>query len=940
MIFKGLIQWLYDLIINITQYLSSSLLDIFNMDLSYFETTIPITSAVVDIMIVTGWALLLGNLVFQAMKSMVTGLGFEGEDPKTLFGRTFVMGFLLLGSRQICDIGLGITKKVIDMLQVPDVVQIPQLSDSFFDVPGDASWLLAVIIGVILVIQIIKLFFEIGERYVIVAVLTILSPLAFAMGGSKNTADIFKGWVRMFASMCLMMVLSVLFLKFILSAMSVVPKGVAIIPWTVFIVALARMGRKIDGIVARIGLNPAITGDPLGHSRFPGMLSYMVIRNMAGSIGKAAAASKGSSPSGKSGASRPAPVSNPSSYGTSSPGAGASPLRPPIGSSGTKPDNSSTQTPFAGSAKDTTAPFVTPTGGSNKADGSIKSAETATHRDSRNTAHAPALTTGSELGGLGVAKDTTALAGRPPLRPPIGAQTETNGRTATAKSTDSGARAAAGRPEAVKSSDASAGVATQGKADSSGNGTARPSAARPAINSLGTHSADKPAARPITKDATLPDKTGREAIKAAPSVTLAKGTATGTEAGIGTRSNDIKGAVPRGTDIKDAKTKDAAAATAAKPSTPVFSRPFPDIKSANAAKGGTVPPRGESASAGKEGVAEAGKSARPHRPVTGAAGTRLSNGPTRASAGSPQSSAGPKKPPVESRPPDASVINKAGDVNQKGGNVSQNQTSATNVTLQKKAASPGRGAPNAAAAKGGISRPTAGRMPNPSKMGGVSSASTSRHNESAKTNARVNNADNAQNQTVHSKGAPEQTSRGNARESYGNSASRPENGAHGASGTPNNSAYRTNEIAKSNAASGQSGRAAGQAPGNSGSTTAIRPAAAGSATNNTVATDATLSQSGASTSNPPSSSYGTPSRPSAANQPDNINRKASRSDTGRPERADSSDTRPPARDIGKSPRRPQSPTPVNEEIRDRLKNRPPYKPDGARPYGEKRGSDI
>ena len=124
----------------------------------------------------------------------------------------------------------------------------------------------------------------------IVAVLTILSPLAFAMSGSKSTSDIFKGWVRMFASMCLMVVLSVLFLKFILSAMSVVPKGVAIIPWTVFIVALARMGRKIDSIVTKIGLNPAITGDPLGHSRMPGMLSYMVIRNMAGSIGKAAAA--------------------------------------------------------------------------------------------------------------------------------------------------------------------------------------------------------------------------------------------------------------------------------------------------------------------------------------------------------------------------------------------------------------------------------------------------------------------------------------------------------------------------------------------------------------------------------------------------------------------------------------------------------------------------
>jgi len=71
---------------------------------------------------------------------------------------------------------------------------------------------------IILVFQIVKLFFVIGERYVVVAILTILSPMAFAMGGSKNTADIFKGWARMFASMCLMLIPRVVYLKLILSA--------------------------------------------------------------------------------------------------------------------------------------------------------------------------------------------------------------------------------------------------------------------------------------------------------------------------------------------------------------------------------------------------------------------------------------------------------------------------------------------------------------------------------------------------------------------------------------------------------------------------------------------------------------------------------------------------------------------------------------------------
>ena len=292
LLFKGLLQWLFDMLIHITEYLANSLLTIFSMDLAYFETAVPVTGDVFNIITCLGWALLLGNLTFQAAKSMMSGLGFEGESPQTLFARSFVMTFLLVFSRQVCDIGLSIAKGVIELLQVPEIVQVPKLSEDTFQVPGDASWLLVIIVGFILIVQLVKLFFEIGERYVVLAVLAVLSPLAFAMGGSKSTADIFRGWTRMFGSMCLMVVLSVVFLKFLLSAMSVVPSGVEVIPWTIFVVAIAKTGRKIDALIMRIGLNPAATGDPLGgFSRMPGMLTYAVARNMAQNIGQAATSS-------------------------------------------------------------------------------------------------------------------------------------------------------------------------------------------------------------------------------------------------------------------------------------------------------------------------------------------------------------------------------------------------------------------------------------------------------------------------------------------------------------------------------------------------------------------------------------------------------------------------------------------------------------------------
>lgn len=291
-IFQGLIQWIYSLLLEIVEYIANGLLDVFSMDLDYYESVIPITGDILNIIIASGWAFLLGNLIFQTAKSMMSGLGFEAEDPKTLFARTFVFGFFLLASRQICDIGLGISSTLIAMLQVPDSVTITVPDETTFSI--GASWLLVVIIGFVVMWQIVKLFFEIGERYFLLGFLTLMAPWAFAMGGSKSTADVFKGWLRMFASMCVMMVMNVIFLKMLLSAMGYLPTGVGALPWMILVVAIARVARKIDSIIARIGLNPAITGEGLGRG-LPGMLSFMVIKSMASNIGKAAGGAMGAS---------------------------------------------------------------------------------------------------------------------------------------------------------------------------------------------------------------------------------------------------------------------------------------------------------------------------------------------------------------------------------------------------------------------------------------------------------------------------------------------------------------------------------------------------------------------------------------------------------------------------------------------------------------------
>ena len=290
-ILKGLVEWLYEMMLDIMSYASGELLGVMSMDLSYFERTAPVISDIVDVFIALGWALLIGNLVFQSIKIMVSGAGFEAEDPKTLFLRTFVFSFLLLASREICDLCSSMAGVVITMLDLPDAITVTTPDESMFSLGSGAKWLLVIIVGVVLMVQMVKLLFEIGERYVITSVLTFFAPLAFAMGGSKNTTDIFKGWCRMYGSMLIMMIMNIVFLKLIMSAMSSMTSGGVLI-WLVFIVALTRVARKIDSHIGKIGLNPAQTGNEIG-SHMPGAMTMMAVKVMSSKIGKSIAAAKG-----------------------------------------------------------------------------------------------------------------------------------------------------------------------------------------------------------------------------------------------------------------------------------------------------------------------------------------------------------------------------------------------------------------------------------------------------------------------------------------------------------------------------------------------------------------------------------------------------------------------------------------------------------------------
>ena len=315
LLFQGFIEWIYGLILECWEYFASVLFDLMSLDFAYLREHMPVIDTIRQIMLGVGWALLIGNLVFQATRGMAAGLGFDAEDPKLLFTRTFAFSFLLVASPQICELGLNMTSTVIELLQMPDAVDVTFADEaSFGGLTG--SWLLVVICGIIVMFQTFKLIMEMAERYFILAVLTITSPLAFGMGGSRNTSDIFNGWCRMFGSMCLLMATNVMFVKMLLSVLSYYPSGLDVLPWMVLVITIVKVAKKADSILARIGLNPAMTGDPLGRG-FPGAMTMMVVRSMvsnaAHTLGR-----NGNQPRSGSGNSKPNAPTGPRSGGAGS----------------------------------------------------------------------------------------------------------------------------------------------------------------------------------------------------------------------------------------------------------------------------------------------------------------------------------------------------------------------------------------------------------------------------------------------------------------------------------------------------------------------------------------------------------------------------------------------------------------------------------------------
>lgn len=281
-IFEGIVTWISSIVTDLMDAVSGLFLNALGTDMTAMEEYFPFVEKAFTVMQYTGWAILFLVTVWQLFR-IFGGPITEAENPWTLIARSSLFALLIGYAKPIFTLALDIATAPYTALM--DVTMSAEdftfagvgsaLSNGLTTIVSVVSvvgLLLLVILEIALGWNYFKLLLETVERYVVVGVLCYTSPLAYSMGASKTTSNVFRSWCHMVGSQLLLLVMNVWFLRAFNSSMGqFVGNGGAlssgqgsIFLWLFCALAFLKTAQKFDSYLASIGLNVAQTGSSMG----------------------------------------------------------------------------------------------------------------------------------------------------------------------------------------------------------------------------------------------------------------------------------------------------------------------------------------------------------------------------------------------------------------------------------------------------------------------------------------------------------------------------------------------------------------------------------------------------------------------------------------------------------------------------------------------------
>ena len=182
---------------------ATSVLGALGCDMAVFLRYFPAAETMYSVFVALGIGIILLNWVWQLFKNFGLGAGIEAEDPLKLSIRSVIFILLAFFSNEIVSMILTIGGTPYNWIMDSE---LPALSFADFNsvmlviigvCANGAVALITLILVIILAWNYLKLLLEAAERYVLLGVLVYTAPLAFSMGASQTTSNIWKSWCRM-----------------------------------------------------------------------------------------------------------------------------------------------------------------------------------------------------------------------------------------------------------------------------------------------------------------------------------------------------------------------------------------------------------------------------------------------------------------------------------------------------------------------------------------------------------------------------------------------------------------------------------------------------------------------------------------------------------------------------------------------------------------------
>lgn len=281
-IFESIVNWVASIVTSIMDAVSGIFLNALGTDMTAMEQYFPFVTEAFFIFQYTAWTLLFLITVWQLFR-VFGGPVTEAENPWLLLVRSAIFAILIGYAKPIFLLALDIARApytaLMDATMDPGsftFAGVEQVLTNGLSTMVSTITVVGPLLTIILMISLgwnyFKMLLECVERYVVAGVLCYTSPLAFSMGGSKTTNNVFKGWTRMVGSQLLLLVLNVWFLRafnstvgqFIGNGGALSTGQGSIFLWMFVALAFLKTAQKFDSYLAAMGLNVAQTGSSMG----------------------------------------------------------------------------------------------------------------------------------------------------------------------------------------------------------------------------------------------------------------------------------------------------------------------------------------------------------------------------------------------------------------------------------------------------------------------------------------------------------------------------------------------------------------------------------------------------------------------------------------------------------------------------------------------------